>query len=266
MSSLVLSVLVLTAILAQAQTLQRQVAAIAHRGEHLHHPENTMPAVEEAIRLHVDFVELDIRTTRDGKLVLSHDQTVDRCTNGSGKVSELTFEQLRTLDAGIKTGTRFAGTQIPAFDEALDLARKANIGIYVDVKSASAADLVSHIDGHRMTDRVVLYCSLNLARQIQTLNPKLKVMPEAGTFERAQILIEQLHPRVMAFDARDFMPDIIALVKRAGIQIFVDRLGQADHPAAWQAAIDLGADGIQTDKPQELVEFLEAKGYTVRRL
>ena len=266
MSRQVLSVLFSVAILAHAQPTPRAIVAIAHRGEHLRHPENTMPAFEEAIRLNVDFVELDVRTTRDGTLVLSHDETVDRCTNGSGKVSELTFQQLEAMDAGIKMGTQFAGTHMPAFDEALDLARKAKIGIYVDVKSASSADLVSHIDSHGMTDRVVIYCGLNLARQIQTLNPKLKVMPEAGTFERAQILIEQLHPRVMAFDARDFIPEIIGLVKRAGIQIFVDRLGQADHPAAWQAAIDSGADGIQTDKPQELVEFLEAKGYTVRRL
>ena len=239
----------------------RRVIAIAHRGEHLRHPENTIPAFAEAIRAGADFFELDVRTTSDAKLILSHDDTVNRCTNGQGKVSEMTFEQLQALDAGIKMGPQFAGTKMPAFDEALDLAREAKIGIYVDVKNASASDLVSHIDGHGMSGRVVIYCGLNLAKQIQALNPKLKVMPEASSVDRAMTLIEQLHPKVLAFDARDFVPEIIAVVKQAGIQIYVDRLGPADKPEIWQAAIDSGADGIQTDKPRELVKYLRARGY-----
>ena len=247
--------------LAQTAPPRRSIAAISHRGEHLHHPENTLPAFEEATRVGSDFFELDVRTTADGKLVLSHDASVDRCTNGKGKVAEMTLEQVQALDAGIKMGPQFAGTKVPLFGQALDLARGSNIGIYVDVKNASAADLVSHIDGHGMTDRVVIYCGLSLAQQIQKLNPKLMVMPEAGTAARAQTLIEQLHPKVMAFDARDFLPEIIAVAKRAGAQVYVDRLGVLDTPAGWQAAIDNGADGIQTDKPRELVEFLVGRNY-----
>lgn len=65
----------------------RHIVAISHRGEHLHHPENTMPAFEEAIRVGADFIEVDVQTTADGKLVLSHDGTVNRCTNGEGRVA-----------------------------------------------------------------------------------------------------------------------------------------------------------------------------------
>src|ERR1700730_14240227 len=125
-----------------AQT--RRVLAIAHRGEHLQRPENTIPAFEEAIRVGADFIEVDVQTTADGKLVLSHDATVDRCTNGKGRVGEMTFEQVEALDAGIKKGPEIAGTKIPTFDQALDLAR-GKIGIYVDIKSATAQDLVRHI-------------------------------------------------------------------------------------------------------------------------
>jgi glycerophosphoryl diester phosphodiesterase len=113
-----------------AQT--RRVVAISHRGEHLQRPENTMPAFAEAIRVGADFIEVDVQTTADGKLVLSHDATVDRCTNGKGRVGEMTFEQVEALDAGIKKGSEYAGTKIPTFDQALDLAR-GKIGIYVDV-------------------------------------------------------------------------------------------------------------------------------------
>src|SRR5215471_13541492 len=176
----------------------RHVVAISHRGEHLHHPENTMPAFEEAVRVGADFIEVDVQTTSDGKLVLSHDGTVDRCTNGHGKVFEMTFEQVEALDAGIKTGPEFSGTRIPKFDQALDLAR-GKIGVYVDVKNASARDLVAHIDGHGMGDHVVIYCGMNLAKQIQELNPKLKVMPESTSVEHSKIVIEQLRPHVIAF-------------------------------------------------------------------
>src|SRR3954454_16945099 len=99
----------------------RRVVAIAHRGEHLHHPENTIPAFAEAIRVGVDFIEVDVRTSSDGKLVLSHDLSVDRCTNGSGNVAAMTFDQLQALDAGVKFGA--PNTRIPTFDQALDLAR-----------------------------------------------------------------------------------------------------------------------------------------------
>ena len=256
----------MTAIYPRLKTLivaavpKRRVVAIAHRGEHLHHPENTIPALEEAIRAGADFIEVDVQTTSDGKLVLSHDATVDRCTNGHGKISEMTFEQLEALDAGIKAGPEFAGTRIPTFDQALDLAR-AKIGIYVDVKTASARDLVAHIEGHGMTDDVAIYCGLKLAKDIKELNPRLKVMPESNSAEHSKLLIEQLHPKVVAFGARDFTSDIIGIVKQANALVYVDRMGVTDAPEGWQSAIDAGADGIQTDRPGELVEYLRLKGY-----
>jgi len=112
-----------------------------------------------------------------------------------------------------------------------------------------------------MTDHVVMYCGLRLARQIQELNPRLKVMPESNTVENSRLLIEQLHPKVVAFGARDFTPEIIAVVKQANAEIYVDRMGATDAPEGWQSAIDAGADGIQTDRPGPLVEYLRQKGY-----
>lgn len=253
----VLSTLILIAPM-PAQT--RSVVAISHRGEHLQRPENTLPAFQEAIRVGADFIEVDVQTTSDGKLVLSHDATVDRCTNGQGKVSEMTFDQIEALDAGIKKGAEFTGTKVPTFDQALDLAR-GKIGIYVDVKNASAQDLVTHIDGHGMTDHVVIYCKAALCKQIQDMNPKLKVMPESNSVEHSQMLIDLLHPKVLAFGAGDFKPDVIAAAKGGNAEIYVDRMGTTDAPEGWQSAIDDGADGIQTDRPGPLVEYLRSKGY-----
>jgi glycerophosphoryl diester phosphodiesterase len=238
----------------------RRVVAISHRGEHLQRPENTLPGFQEAIRVGADFIEVDVQTTSDGKLVLSHDATVDRCTNGKGRVADMTFEQVEALDAGIKKGPDYAGVKVPTFDQVLDLAR-GKIGIYVDVKNATAQDLVTHIDGHGMADHVVIYCKANLCKQLEEINPKLKVMPESSSVEHSHMLIDLLHPKVIAFGAGDFTPEIIAVVKQANAEIYVDRMGPTDAPEGWQSAIDAGADGIQTDRPGPLVDFLKQKGY-----
>ena len=223
-----------------------------------------MPAFEEAVRLGADYIEVDVRTTADGRLVLSHDGSVDRCTNGRGEVSKMTFEELRVLDAGIRMGPEFAGTKIPTFDEVLDYAR-GKINIYVDVKQVTAKDLVDHIVGHGMADHVVIY-SGRISKEIQELNPALKIMPESVSVDLVQRIITELHPKVIAFGASDWKTDIIKLAKDSGAELYVDRQGSdrngpTDNPAGWQAAIDAGADGIQTDRPGELVRYLREKGY-----
>jgi glycerophosphoryl diester phosphodiesterase len=259
MSTAMKHVLSLLLLLQPLASQTRHVVAIAHRGEHLQRPENTMPAFEEAIRLGADYFELDVRTTADGKLVLSHDGTVDRCTNGRGEVAKMTFDDLRALDAGTRKAPEFTGTKIPTFDEALELAR-GKIGVYVDVKQVSAKELVRHIEDHGMVDQVVIY-SGRISKEIQELNPKLKIMPESVSVPVVESIVATLHPKVIAFGASDFTPDIIGIVKRANAEIYVDRMGATDNPAGWQAAIDAGADGIQTDRPGELVKFLREKGY-----
>lgn len=242
-----------------AQT--RNIAVISHRGEHLSHPENTMAAYQAAIDLGVDYIEVDLQATSDGKLVLMHDSEVRRTTNGSGKIAEMTFAQVRALDAGIKKGEQFRGTRVPTFEEALNLAHRRKTGIYVDTKHASAAEILAPIKKYKMQDHVLIYSGMSLLKQMQALSPRVKVMPEARSVAAVQKLIEGLHPKVIAFAAFDFTDEIIAIVKQAGAGIYVDRLGSADNPASWQNAIDRGATGIQTDHVAELLQYLRAKGY-----
>jgi glycerophosphoryl diester phosphodiesterase len=234
-----------------------RVALFAHRGEHRHHPENTLPAIQGAIEAGADFVELDVRTTADGALVLMHDRTVERTTDGHGLVAELTLEQVKALDPGAKFAPGFAGTRVPTFDEALGLAR-GRIGVYVDVKAVRAEDLVAALERHAMQDRVVIYADPAFLGQIVVLRPALRVMPEAENAAELERLLEQLPLRVAAFGERDFDDATLAVARRARIDIFVDRLGKADSPDAWRAAIERGATGIQTDFPAELRALLRA--------
>ena len=235
-----------------------QIAVIAHRGEHRAHPENTLPAFQAAIDAGADFFELDVRTTADGRLVLMHDATVDRTTDGHGPVRSLTFDQIRALDAGAKFSPQFAGTRVPSFDEALALAH-GKIGVYVDSKDIAPADLAAALAKADMQSAVAIYGGSGFLKKVQALSPSLKIMPEAGSAATLEKLLAELSLRVVAFDAGDFKDDAIGLAKRAGVDVYVDRLWSADKPADWQDAVDRGATGIQTDRPAELVAYLRSR-------
>lgn len=239
----------------QPEAAGRSIVAISHRGEHLHHPENTMPAFQRAIDAGADFIEADIRTTSDGKLVVMHDSTTNRTTEGQGPVKDLTFAQIESLDAGERFSPDFKGTRVPTFDQVLKLAHD-KIEVYVDTKDADPQALVDAIVRNDMQEHVVIYGNPFFLYDVHKIRPALKVMPEAENLEVCKLIVRNIHPEVIAFDADDFKPEIIACAKAAGAKVYVDRMGSTDNPAGWQQAIDMGADGIQTDKPAELVEYL----------
>jgi len=100
---------------------QDDFIVIAHRGATGYAPENTLPAIKKAIGLGANYIEIDVHQSKDEAVVVIHDYSVDRTTNGSGKVLDLTLEELKTLDAGSWYDSSFAGTQIPTLDEAIDI-------------------------------------------------------------------------------------------------------------------------------------------------
>jgi glycerophosphoryl diester phosphodiesterase len=232
-----------------------KIVVISHRGEHLHHPENTMPAFQAAIDAGADYFELDVRTTSDGKFVIMHDNTLDRTTNGTGEVYKHTFDEIRALDAGAKFSPAFAGTKVPTLDEALELA-KGKINVYVDTKYADPQQLIDTIVRHDMQDHVVIYGNPFFLYEVHKIRPALRVMPEALSPDICRFLDRAMQLQVIAFDASDFKDGVIDVAKGAHAQIFVDRLGDADTADSWQKAIDQGAAGIQTNLPAELVTYL----------
>lgn len=228
-----------------------RVAVIAHRGEHVRNPENTIAAIESAIEIGCDFAELDIRTTADEATILMHNATVDATTDGQGKVSDLTLPQIRQL--------RSKGLPIPTFDEALAVMR-GRIGIYVDAKAISAQDMVAALRRHDMILQAVVYGRSELFDQIAALEPRLRLMPEAVSVDQLKKSLQRWKLRVVAFNRNDFKEPIVNVAKAANVDIFVDCLGKEDTAEHWEQAVRMGATGIQTDHPKELVEWLKQHG------
>jgi len=103
----------------------------AHRGDRAEYPENTVPAFKAAVEKGAAMVEFDVHRCRTGELIVMHDDTIDRTTTGRGKWSQLTFAELRAVDAGVKRGERFRGTKVPTFDEAIDCFPKSGVWLNV---------------------------------------------------------------------------------------------------------------------------------------
>lgn len=113
-----------------------KVAVIAHRGASAYAPENTLAAFELAVDMGADWYELDCLLAKDGTVMVSHDNDVDRCTDGKGLITEMTVADLKTLDAGSWKDPNFVGERMPTLDESLAMA-KDRIGVYVEIKSVA---------------------------------------------------------------------------------------------------------------------------------
>ncbi|MFC4076866.1 glycerophosphodiester phosphodiesterase [Salinithrix halophila] len=107
---------------------------VAHRGASGYAPENTLAAFDKAVKMRADYFELDVQRTKDGHLVLMHDNTVDRTTNGSGEVKDLTLKEIRQLDAGSWFSSQYAGEKVPTLEEVLDRYRYQPINILIELK------------------------------------------------------------------------------------------------------------------------------------
>ena len=124
----------------------------AHRGETQVHPENTLAAFRKAIAMGAHQIEFDVQLTRDGHPVVMHDATVDRTTDGSGQISDLTLAQIRELDAGSWKAPRFRGERVPTLEEALAVMPR-NIWLNVHLKAGREVGVIAATEVQKQNRR-----------------------------------------------------------------------------------------------------------------
>ena len=231
------------------------VYVIAHRGAHRGIPENTLAAYERAIEIGADFVEIDLRTTSDGEFVSIHNAAVDAyVTDGTrGRVGDLTLRQLKSLDIGSRIDEQWVDQRIPTLDEILKLC-KDRIGIYLDLKDASIEKVASRIKQFGM-ERQVLWCiAPDQVDAVRLACPNCIPMPDPDSEVSLENMLRRKKPSVVAPVWSDFSSTFAAACHDTGVLVFVDEKEPSD--ANWQQALDWGANGIQTDDPEKLIEFL----------
>lgn len=236
---------------------------IAHRGDHVEVPENTIAAFENGIKNGVDYVEIDLRTTKDSMLVIMHDATVDRMTNGKGKISDLTYAEVRQLKIIDKRKDSTKTYTVPSFEEVLQTCRN-KIYIYLDFKDASVQQSYNMIKKYGMEKQVIVY--INSPFQYQEwrrLVPSMPVMlslpDNIRNADALKTFLAKYPLELLDGDYSDYTEEIVKAAVAAGKTAWPDIQSQ-NEDRNWDKALELGFKGLQTDHPKALIEYLKKKG------
>ncbi|MBO8435922.1 MAG: glycerophosphodiester phosphodiesterase [Spirochaetes bacterium] len=252
---------------------------VAHRGDSKYYPENTLPAFISAAELGVDVIETDVHLTKDGKIVIWHDPTLDRNTNGTGTLESHTLEELKALDAGYTFTTddgksypfRGKGIQLATLDEVLKALPEARFNI--DLKSKDT-EIVEHyievIRSNKAEDRVCTASfHLENLKRVRTLAPDL--LTSITTVEVVPLVFRQkLHILPSAFKRKTIFQ---IPTKQCGIRIitpsFVNDMHKRDaiimvwtinQKEDMKYLYSIGVDTIMTDDPRLLIETATEMG------
>ena len=239
---------------------KHKLVVIAHRGSHLKVPENTLAAFENAIKEGADYVEIDLRTTKDGHLVIMHDESITRMTGIEGKVEDLNYSDIKDLK--IKPAIQGDTTTylIPEFSSVLNLC-KGRINIYLDFKEADVAKTYRLLKEYEMQNNVVVY--LNKEEQYgQWKNvaphvPLMASLPENVNSSQLNDFLDKKHLDVVD---NAYTVDLVNLAHKRKIAVWLDVQSDDEGPTKWEQALKLGVDGLQTNHPENLIKYLKDQG------
>lgn len=259
-----------------------KVLVVAHRGDWRYAPENSLAAIENAIKMGVDVVELDVCKTKDGHLILMHDATLDRTTTGKGKVSEWTLDSIRTLK--LKNGCAIKTKHnVPTLEEALLLA-KGQIMVNLDKAYAIFDEVYAVLEKTGTTDLVVMKGGQpveQVKREFGKYLDSVLFMPivnldQPNAVQLIQNYLDELHPiafELLYLSDESSTPKEVTELLKGKSQIWYntlwdtmagghdDDMSLEDPDRGYGYLIDtLGARILQTDRPGYLLDYLRTKG------
>ncbi|GIV33181.1 MAG: hypothetical protein KatS3mg031_0716 [Chitinophagales bacterium] len=237
----------------------RPVRTVAHRGASKVAPENTLAAFLKAAEMGVDYVEMDVRQTKDGHFVLMHDASVRRTTDGKGRVADLTLEEIKKLDAGSWFSSEFAGESVPTLREVLR-AIKGKVLPDIDFKAGDVAALVRLLEeeGYLADSNVTfLSGSWDVLRQVKKLSGRLLLRPTSRTAETGlEVLLHEIDPQIVSVGWGAFSEFYVHEIHRRGKQVFINALWMGGRKKFMQRALKAGCDFIIADKLDVLLPLV----------
>ncbi|MGW3180884.1 glycerophosphodiester phosphodiesterase [Kitasatospora sp. NPDC001119] len=235
----------------------------AHRGASSAAPENTLVSDEVARRAGAEWIEDDVQPSRDGVPYVLHDDTVDRTTDGTGRIRELTAAQLDALDAGSWFAPAYAGTRLPTLAAQLEDLRTRGGRLLLEIKGPHSRDevarIVQEVRDHGMADRVLVQSfEVDALRHTRELAPELPLGLLRSTPDADPVAVARdlgLSAYNLADDALSARPGVVGELHAAGVAVNV---WTVDRPARWQVLAAAGVDGIITNRPAELAGWSAA--------
>lgn len=236
---------------------------IGHRGAAAYAPENTLEGIHTAADMGIDWVELDVKLTKDDVPIIFHDDTLDRTTNGSGPVSERTYSEIKALEAGSWFGDSFAGITIPTLEEAVDVLLQRELGLNLEIKPCPgreretaevALDMLSQIwDDH---DRLLIssfqHVSLEAAQEMAADWARGLLLPEEWPENWAE-LAEYLSVTTINLNGNTATRDQVEMAIDAEKAVLAYTI---NDPITLRELQGWGVDGFFSDEPDVIKENL----------
>jgi glycerophosphoryl diester phosphodiesterase len=259
------------ALFTQCRNMEKELperGICAHRGEHEMNPENTLPAFKAAVDMGAHMIEFDVRLTKDKKPVIMHDKTVDRTTNGTGRVSEFTLAEIRKLDAGSSKSDKFKGVKVPTLQEVLDIMPE-NVWLNVHLKGdEELGRIVAEVirDNKRMKQAVIA-CDGEVLKGVRGVGDDFLICNMERMGNRGEYVDETIKGK---------FPFIQLLIKRKDETFAGDvkRLNEnkvkvnyyhAETPEETKELFDMGVNFVLTNNLDEMLDVAESIGIERRR-
>ena len=255
------SVLLFISVLSElhCQVVKPLPIIIAHRGDHTVFPENTLKAFEAAIQNKCDYVEVDLRTTKDGQLIVMHDAAIDRTTNGKGIVREMNLKDILSYRVVSYTDTTPVQHRIPLFSEVVRLC-KGRTKIYLDFKDADVEAAWKIVHSNGMDTALVVYINHQkdylVWRKVAPHIPLIVSLPDSivSTQMLAEFL-KNVDAEILDGDVTQYNLEMVELIHSFKRKIWLDFQHENEGPSDWIKGVNLKIDGFQTDRPIALMEW-----------
>ncbi|WP_062050166.1 glycerophosphodiester phosphodiesterase family protein [Bacillus sp. JCM 19034] len=238
------------------------VSFFAHRGASTFAPENTIEAFQQALEHGTDYIELDVQLTKDEQLVVIHDETVDRTTNGVGNVNDYTLAELKELDAGSWFNERYANEKIPALKEIFELFG-SQVHYCIEIKGdAHSLDTVTNlhqmIKDYQLSDYVMIQSFdeniLRLFHNQRVQYPLIQIIsrPKNGVGSKKQLDQILEYADGVCLNGRYTTNSFVKQARKRGLMVHIYTLNEKQEIERWMNA---GATGIITDNPRLMSYF-----------
>lgn len=242
-----------------------KVLVAAHRAAHNFAPENSLLAVKNAIKEGVDIIEIDIKTSKDGVPMIMHDGTIDRTTNGSGKLESFTYEELRKLRLKNADGT-LSNYQIPTLEEVFELA-KGQILIDLDLKLKNIRPVIEVVQKTEMQTQVFFFDSdYSVLKKIKRIDPSLYLMPRTYSAKHVAKAVRIFNPVIVHIDPSFYTKTLVDELKAKNVRVWINAFGDIDKSLSegstsqFKEFLNKGANVVQTDQPEKMLKALKAEG------
>lgn len=244
---------------------KHKIIVIAHRGNHENAPENTIAAYKNAINIGVDYIEIDLRTSKDSQLVVMHDATLDRMTDSKGVLSQFTLDSLQLIPVYNKAHPEFGLHKIPLFEEVL-VECKGKVNIYLDFKNASVKQTYELLHHYNMERQVVVYVnSMNQLVEWKKLAPQIPIMVSLPKniidITSLESFIRQFDFEILDGDFQQYSKEMVLKAKDLNRPVWADIQSSNEGFEKWNMAIELGLKALQTDHPSRLIQYLKDRNF-----